>query len=130
MKTKSKGFEEIYDVIDKREFILEQEVKIYQAEDVESDDAESMKSESSDICLSEEKEPVREIAVEDYINYVMKNRNELINCFNKREMKAVVINFCLMAIDAPIPRNIFSMIGESEVAFMLKIFGAATVKEW
>ena len=57
--------------------------------DVEPDDAESMKSESSDICLSEEKNPVCEIAVKDYINYVMENRNELINCFNKRETKAV-----------------------------------------
>ena len=66
-----------------------------------------------------------EIAVEDYINYVMENRNELINCFKKREMKADVINFRLMAIDTPIPRNTLSMIGESEVALMLKIFGSS-----
>ena len=38
-------------------------------------------------------------------------------------MKADVINFRLLAIDTPIPRNILSMIGESEVALMLKIFG-------
>ena len=43
---------------------------------MESDDVESVKSESSDICLSEEKKPVCEIAVEDYINYVMENINE------------------------------------------------------
>ena len=66
-----------------------------------------------------------EVAVEDYINYVMENRSELINCFNKREMKADVINFRLMAIDTPIPRNTLSMIGESEVALMLKIFGSS-----
>ena len=83
------------------------------------------KSESSDICLFEEKKPVCEIAVEDYINYVTENRNELINCFNKREMKADVINYRLMAIDTPIPGNILSMIGESEVALMLKIFGSS-----
>ena len=92
---------------------------------MESDDAESVKNESSDICLSEEKKPVCEIAVEDYINYVMENRNELINCFNKGEMKADVINFRLMAIDTPILRNTLSMIGESEVALMLKIFGSS-----
>ena len=102
-ENKKQGFSEIYDVIDKRKYILEQETKIYQVEDVESDDAESVKSESSDTCLSEEKKPVCEIVVEDYINYVMENRNELINCFNKREMKAYVINFRLMAIDTPIP---------------------------
>ena len=55
----------------------------------------------------------------------MENRNELINCLNKREMRADVKNFCLMAIDTPIPRNIFSMIGESEVALMLKILGSS-----
>ena len=70
-------------------------------------------------------EALCEVAVEDYINYVMENRSELINCFNKREMKADVINFRLMAIDTPIPRNILSMIGESEVALMLKIFGSS-----
>ena len=125
MKTKSRDFVEIYGVIDKRKYVLEQETKIYQVEDVESDDAESVKSESSDICLSEEKKPVCEVAVEDYINYVMENRSELINCFNKREMKADVINFRLMAIDTPIPRNILSMISESEVALMLKIFSSS-----
>ena len=83
------------------------------------------KSESSDICLFEEEKPVCEIAVEDYINYVTENRNELINCFNKREMKVDVINYRLMAIDTPIPGNILSMIGESEVALMLKIFGSS-----
>ena len=66
-----------------------------------------------------------EVAVEDYINYVMENRSELINCFNKREMKADVINFRLMAIDTPISRNILSMISESEVALMLKVFGSS-----
>ena len=40
-------------------------------------------------------------------------------------MKADVINFRLMAIDTPISRNILSMIGESEVALMLKIFGSS-----
>ena len=70
-------------------------------------------------------EALCEVAVEDYINYVMENRSELINCFNKREMKADVINFRLMAIDTPIPRNTLSMIGESEVALMLKIFGSS-----
>ena len=30
-----------------------------------------------------------------------------------------------MAIDTPMPRNILSMIGESEVALMLKIFGSS-----
>ena len=124
-ENKKQGFAAIYGVIDKRKYILEQETKIYQVEDVESDDAESVKSESSDICLSEEKKPVCEVAVEDYINYVMENRSELINCFNKREMKADVINFRLMAIDTPIPRNTLSMIGESEVALMLKIFGSS-----
>ena len=54
---------------------------------MESDDAESVKSESSYIYLSEEKKPVCEVAVEDYINYVMENRSELINCFIKREIK-------------------------------------------
>ena len=122
---KKQGFAEIYDVIDKRKHILEQDTKIYQVEDVESDDVESMKSESSDICLSKEKKPVCEVAVEDYINYVMENRNELINCFNKREMKADVINFRLMATDTLIPRNVLSMIGESEVALMLNIFGSS-----
>ena len=97
---------------------------------MESDDTESVKSESSYICLWEETKPVGEVAVEDYINYVMENRSELINCFIKREMKADVINFRLMAIDTPIPRNILSMIGESEVALMLKILVPATVKEW
>ena len=87
------------------------------------------KSESSDICLFEEKKPVCEIAVEDYINYVTENRNELINCFNKREMKADVINYRLMAIDTPIPGNILSVIGESEVALMLKIFGSSYSQE-
>ena len=84
-----------------------------------------MKSESSDICLSEEKKPVCEAAVKDYINYLMENRSELINCFSKREMKADVTNFRLIAIDTPIPRNIFSMIGESELTVMLKIFGSS-----
>ena len=92
---------------------------------MESDDAESVKSESSDICLSEEKKLVCEIAVEDYINYVMENRNEWISCFNKREMRADIINFRLMATDTPIARSILSMIGESEVALMLKIFGSS-----
>ena len=124
-ENKKQGFSEIYGVIDKRKYIWEQETKIYQVEDVESDDAESVKNESSDICLSEEKKPVCEIAVEDYINYVMENRNEWINCFNKGEMKADVINFRLMATDTPILRNTLSMIGESEVALMLKIFGSS-----
>ena len=119
------GFAEIYGIIDKRKYILEQETKISQVEDAELDDAESVKSESPDICLSKEKKPVCEIAVEEYINYVMENRNGLINCFNKREMRADVINFRLMAIDTPISRNILSMIGESEVALMLKIFGSS-----
>ena len=66
-----------------------------------------------------------EIAVEDYINYVMGNRHELINCFSKREMRANVVNFRLMAIDTPTSRNILSIIGESEVALMLKIFGSS-----
>ena len=44
MKTKSRDFAEIYGVIDKRKYVLEQETKIYQVEDVESDDAESLKS--------------------------------------------------------------------------------------
>ena len=52
-------------------------------------------------------------------------RSELINCFNRREMKADVINFRLMAIDTPISRNILSMISESEVALMLKVFGSS-----
>ena len=88
-ENKTQRFAEIYGVIDKIKQILEQERKTYQVKDVEPDDAESMKSESSDICLSEEKKPVCEIAVKDYISYVIENRNELINCFNKREMKAV-----------------------------------------
>ena len=46
---------------------------------MESDDAESVKSESSDICLSEEKKTKCEIAAECYINYLMEKRNELIN---------------------------------------------------
>ena len=66
-----------------------------------------------------------EIAVEDYINYVMENINELINCFSKREMRTDVINFHLMAINTPIPRNILSMIGESEATLLLKIFGSS-----
>ena len=66
-----------------------------------------------------------EVAVKDYINYVMENRSELINCFSKTEMKADVINFRLIAIDTPIPRNILSMIGESEVTVMVKIFGSS-----
>ena len=80
-----------------------------------------MKSEPSDICLLEEKKSVCEIAVEDYINYGMENRNELINCFNKREMKADVKNFRLMTIDTPIPRNNLSLIGESEVDFWFQL---------
>ena len=124
-ENKKQGFAEIYGIIDKRKYILEQETKISQVENVESGDAESVKSESLDICLSEEKKPVCEIAVEDYINYVMGNRHELINCFSKREMRANVVNFRLMAIDTPIPRNILSIIGESEVALMLKIFGSS-----
>ena len=44
MKTKSRDFAEIYGVIDKRKYVLEQETKIYQVEDVESDDAESVES--------------------------------------------------------------------------------------
>ena len=40
-------------------------------------------------------------------------------------MKADVINFRLMAIDTPISRNILSMISESEVALMLKVFGSS-----
>ena len=124
-ENKKQGFAEIYGIIDMRKHILEQETKFSQVENVESDDAESMKSESLDICLSEEKKPVCEIAVEDYINYVMGNRHELINCFSKREMRANVVNFRLMAIDTPTPRNILSIIGESEVALMLKIFGSS-----
>ena len=85
-ENKKQRVAEIYGVIDKRKHILEQETKIYQVEDVESDDTESVKSESSYICLWEETKPVGEVAVEDYINYVMENRSELINCFNKREM--------------------------------------------
>ena len=85
-ENKKQRVTEIYGVIDKRKHILEQEAKIYQVEDVESDDTESVKSESSYICLWEETKPVGEVAVEDYINYVMENRSELINCFNKREM--------------------------------------------
>ena len=72
-ENKKQGFAEICGAIDKRKYILEQETKIYLVEDVESDDAESVKSESSDICLSEEKKLVCEIAVKDYINYVMEN---------------------------------------------------------
>ena len=60
---------------------------------MESDDEESAISELSDVCLSEEKKPLFEIAVEDYVNYVMENRNELINCFNKREMGGDVTHF-------------------------------------
>ena len=30
-----------------------------------------------------------------------------------------------MAIDTPIPRNVLSIIGKSEVALMLKIFGSS-----
>ena len=40
-------------------------------------------------------------------------------------MKADVINFRLMATDTLIPRNVLSMIGESEVALMLNIFGSS-----
>ena len=69
-ENKKQRFAEMYGAIDKRKYILEQETKIYQVEDVESHDAESVKIESSDICLSEEKKPVCEVAVEDYINYV------------------------------------------------------------
>ena len=122
-ENKKQRFAEIYGVTDKRKYIFEQETKIYQVKDVELDNAESVKSESSDICLSEKKKNVCEIAVEDFINYVTENRNELINCFNKREMKAGVINFRLTAIDTPTPRNTLSRIGESEVVLMLKIFG-------
>ena len=125
MKTKSRDLQKYMVSLIREKYILEQESKIYQVEDVESDDTESVKIESSDICLSKEKKPVCEVAVEDYINYVMENRSELINCFNKREMKADVISFRLMAIDTPIPRNILSMIGESEVALILKIFGSS-----
>ena len=121
-ENKKQGFAEIYGIIDKRKYILEQETKISQVENVESDDAKSMKSESSDICLSEENKPMCEAAVENYLNYVLENRNESINCFNKREMRADAINFRLMAIDTPVPRNILIMIGESEVALMLKGF--------
>ena len=84
-ENKKQRFAEIYGVIDKRKYILEQETKIYQVEDVELDDAESVKSESSDICLWEEKKPVCEIAVEDYINYVMENRNELLTVSTKEK---------------------------------------------
>ena len=120
-ENKKQGFAEIYGVIDKIKYILEQETKIYQVEDVESDNVESVKSESSDICLLEEKKSVCEIAVEDYTNYGMENRNELINCFNKREMKADVKNFRLMTIDTAIPRNNLSLIGESEVDFWFQL---------
>ena len=123
-ENKKQGFAEIYGIIDKRKYILEQETKISQVENVESDDVKSVKSESSDICLWEEKKPMCEVAVEDYLNYVMENKNESINCFNKREMRADTINFRLTAIDTPIPRNILIMIGESEVALMLNIFGS------
>ena len=124
-ENKKQGFAEIYGIIDKRKYILEQETKISQVENVETDDAKSMKSESSDICLSEEKKPMCEAVVEDYLNYVMENRSESINCFSKREMRADAINFCLMAIDTPIPRNNLIMIGESEVALILKVFGSS-----
>ena len=120
-ENKKQGFAEIYGVIDKRKHILEQETKIYQVEDVESDNAESVKSESSDICLLEEKKSVCEIAVEDYINYGMENRNKVINCFNKRELKADVKNFRLMTIYTPMPRNNLSLIGESEVDFWFQL---------
>ena len=40
-------------------------------------------------------------------------------------MRADIINFRLMATDTPIARSILSMIGESEVALMLKIFGSS-----
>ena len=55
----------------------------------------------------------------------MENRNELINCFNKREMTADVINFCLMTFDTPISRNNLGMVGEPEMLLMLKIFGSS-----
>ena len=55
----------------------------------------------------------------------MENRNEWINCFNKREMRADVINFCLMKFDIPVSRNNLGMIGESEILLMLKIFGSS-----
>ena len=90
-ENRKQRFTEIYGVKDKKKQILE--TKISQVENVESDDAENTISELSDVCLSEKKKPLCEIAVEDYVNYVMENRNELINCFNKREMRADVINF-------------------------------------
>ena len=48
-ENKKQGFAEIYGIIDKRKYILEQETKISQVENVESGDAESVKSESLDI---------------------------------------------------------------------------------
>ena len=54
---------------------------------------ESVNSESWDISLSDEKKGVCENAVEDYVNYVSEKKNELINCLNKTEMRAYVINF-------------------------------------
>ena len=40
-------------------------------------------------------------------------------------MRTDVTKFGLMAIGTPILTNILSMIGESEVALMLKIFGSS-----
>ena len=50
LENKKQGFAEIYGVIGKRKYILEQQTKIYQVEDVKSHGAESVKSGSLDIC--------------------------------------------------------------------------------
>ena len=52
-ENKKQTFAEICGIIDERKYILEQETNIFQVKDMESDDAESVKSESSDICLLE-----------------------------------------------------------------------------
>lgn len=41
-----------------------------------------------------EEETFSKIVVKDYVSYIMENINQLINCFNKREMKAHEMNFC------------------------------------
>ena len=53
LQHKKQGFAEIYGIKDKRKYILEQETKVFQVEDVESDDVDSVKRESPDICLLE-----------------------------------------------------------------------------
>ena len=68
-------------------------------------------------------EPIYDVNVGNYIEYIQQKKDVLICSFNKREMQKNKLNYRLRAIDCPIPRKLLSTFGEEEFIEMGRIFG-------